>query len=168
MLYPDDPAQGSPFNTGTANQFIPEFKRLAAFQGDYLFIGVCRFFLEHASKTQDAWSWLNNHGKSTPILGAAHGSNIPVWFPPTISNSTDFRPVDALVNFINTLDPNRSAGTHNTSAVFWPKWSELLDGSPSLLTLSDPDVVNVTAENFRVDVMKFLYEVLLEQAQKSA
>ncbi|KAJ7247906.1 sterol esterase [Mycena haematopus] len=169
-LYPDDPTQGSPFDTGTANQFTPEFKRLAAFQGDYLFIGARRFFLEHASKTQDAWSWLNKHGKSTPVLGAAHGSDVPVWFPPTVSNSTDFRPMDPLINFINTLDPNRSVGAHSTSAsaVFWPKWSELLDGSPSLLTLSDPAVVNVTAEDFRVDAMKFLYEVLLEQARKSA
>ncbi|KAJ6489015.1 sterol esterase [Mycena sanguinolenta] len=167
-LYPNDPTQGSPFDTGTANQFTPQFKRLAAFQGDYVFVGSRRFFLEHASKTQNAWSWLNKHGKSTPILGAAHGSDVPLWFPPSISNSTDFVPVDALINFINTLDPNRSFGSQNTSAVFWPKWNELLDGAPSLLTLSDPDVVSITPENFRVDAIQFLFDVLLRQAEKSA
>ncbi|KAF7377307.1 Carboxylic ester hydrolase [Mycena sanguinolenta] len=31
-LYPQDPAQGSPFRTGNANQLTPEFKRVAAFQ----------------------------------------------------------------------------------------------------------------------------------------
>ncbi|KAF8143469.1 carotenoid ester lipase precursor [Mycena galopus ATCC 62051] len=171
-LYPDDPTQGSPFNTGLANQFTPQFKRLAAFQGDYVFIGARRFFLEYASKTQNTWSWraLNKRGKSTPILGAAHGSDVPFWFPSTISNSTDFVPVDALINFINTLDPNNhSLGAHDTSSVFWPKWNTpTSNGSPSLFTLSDPDVVNVTAENFRVDAIKFLYEVILREAEDSA
>ncbi|KAJ7909665.1 sterol esterase, partial [Mycena leptocephala] len=163
ILYPDDPTQGSPFDTGAANQFTPQFKRLAAFQGDYLFIGARRFFLEHASKTQNAWSWLNKRGKSTPLVGAAHASDIGIWFPP--ANATDFVPVDALgksinssqLNFVNTLDPNRSSGMRNTSAVFWPKWNApSSDGSPSLLTLSDPGVVSVTSENFRIDAIRFL------------
>ncbi|KAJ7099185.1 Alpha/Beta hydrolase protein [Mycena epipterygia] len=34
-LYPQDPTQGSPFGTGLANQLIPEFKGIAAFEGDF-------------------------------------------------------------------------------------------------------------------------------------
>ncbi|KAJ7921736.1 sterol esterase [Mycena leptocephala] len=175
ILYPDDPTQGSPFDTGAANQFTPQFKRLAAFQGDYLFIGARRFFLEHASKTQNAWSWLNKRGKSTPLVGAAHASDIGIWFPP--ANATDFVPVDALgksinssqLNFVNTLDPNRSSGMRNTSAVFWPKWNApSSDGSPSLLTLSDPGVVSVTSENFRIDAIRFLFGLLLKEAKDKA
>ncbi|KAJ7490995.1 Alpha/Beta hydrolase protein [Mycena latifolia] len=52
-LYPEDPTKGSPFGTGSANAPTPEFKRLAAFQGDYTFLGPRRFFLEHASSRQD-------------------------------------------------------------------------------------------------------------------
>ncbi|KAJ7034446.1 hypothetical protein C8F04DRAFT_956373, partial [Mycena alexandri] len=162
----------------------PQFKRLAALQGDYLFIGTRRFFLEHASKTQNTWSWLSKRLKSTPIFGASHGSDVGIWFP--AANSTDFAPVDALsewgslwpvltltrkhsisVNFINTLDPNHSSGTKTNASqtVFWPKWNTpTSDGSPSLLTLSDPGVINVTSENFRVDAIQVLLGLLLEEA----
>ncbi|KAJ6578139.1 sterol esterase [Mycena capillaripes] len=166
MLYPDDPTQGSPFDTGLTNQFTPQFKRFAAFQGDYIFTGARRFFLEHASKTQNAWSWLNKRGKATSFLGAPHGGDIGLWFP--AQNSTDFASVDALINFINNLDPNTSSSGRSSSAVFWPKWnSRASDGSPSLLTLSDPGVVSVTPENFRIDAIKFLYGLLLKEAEGS-
>lgn len=32
--YPQDPTQGSPFGTGLANALTPQYKRLAAVQGD--------------------------------------------------------------------------------------------------------------------------------------
>ncbi|KAJ7717779.1 Alpha/Beta hydrolase protein [Mycena metata] len=165
-LYPDDPTQGSPFDTGLANQLTPQFKRLAAFQGDYLFTGTRRFLLEHASKTQNTWSWLNKRGKSTPVVGTYHTSDLPLWFP--AENSTDFASPDALINFINTVDPNHSASSTKTKAsqaVFWPKWNTpTSNGSPSLLTLSEPGLINVTSENFRVDAIKYLLDLLLEEA----
>ncbi|KAJ7158228.1 carotenoid ester lipase precursor [Mycena crocata] len=166
-LYPDDPDQGSPFGTGSENQFTPEFKRLAAFQGDYVFTGARRFFLEHASKTQNAWSWVSKRGKSTPVIGAAHGSDIGLWFPS--ANATDTFAVDAMINFINTLNPNQSAGSRNTtSAGLWPKWNEASSGgATSVLTLSDPNVVNVTAEDFREEAISYLYKLLLEEAETS-
>ncbi|KAF7362887.1 Carboxylic ester hydrolase [Mycena venus] len=172
VLYPDDPTQGSPFDTGLANQVTPQFKRIAAFQGDMYFTGARRFFLEHASKTQNTWSWLSKQGKSTPTLGASHTSDITTWFPATISNFTGgFVPVDALVNFINTLDPNHSAtgSRSRPSGIVWPKWNApSSDGHGSLLTLSDPGVVNITLENFRVDAMRFLYGLALREAEQRA
>jgi hypothetical protein len=71
-----------------------------------------------------------------------------------------------IVNFINTLDPNHpQAGAHNTSAVVWPKWNvPSSNGSSSLLVLSDPGVVNITGENFRVDAIKYLFGLLLKEA----
>ncbi|KAJ7471049.1 sterol esterase [Mycena latifolia] len=168
LLYPDDPAQGSPFNTGSANQLTPEFKRLAAFQGDYMFVGARRFFLEHASATQNAWSWLNKRAKSTPVVGASHESDISFWFP-TANSTGDTAAMDALINFINTLDPNRSLNptSKKEAAIFWPKWNTpSANGSTSLLTFSDPGLVNITAENFRVDAMRFLYDLLLADAEE--
>ncbi|KAJ7809996.1 Alpha/Beta hydrolase protein [Mycena olivaceomarginata] len=122
----------SPTNITTSDEFLgyvlhskPQFKRLAAFQGDYFFNGARRLFLQHASQTQNAWSWLNKRGKTTPILGAAHGVDIGMWFPP--ANATNFVLADAFINFINTLDPNYSSNGRNIS-VFWPKWNATLVG----------------------------------------
>lgn len=79
--------------------FSPQFKRLAAFQGDFIFQAPRRFFLEAASKTQNAWSYrellflailvttdswffciVYKRGKSTPELGSFHGSDQTEWF----------------------------------------------------------------------------------------
>ena len=45
-LYPSNPAAGSPFGTGDAFAFTPEYKRLAAFQGDFIFQATRRFLLD--------------------------------------------------------------------------------------------------------------------------
>ncbi|KAJ7278206.1 Alpha/Beta hydrolase protein [Mycena rebaudengoi] len=160
LLYPDDPTQGSPFDTGTANQLTPEFKRLAAFQGDHFFVAHRRFFLEHASGRQNTWSYLIKRGKSIPFLGAVHGGDIGIWFP---TNSNDTIGADILVNFINTLDPNRSAASQSGARlpVLWPKWKS---ASRALLTLSDPAIVNITTDNFRADAMRYLSDLLLKEA----
>jgi len=36
-LYPEDPAQGSPFDTGNASAITPQFKRISALLGDLIF-----------------------------------------------------------------------------------------------------------------------------------
>lgn len=56
-LYPNDPAQGSPFGTGDANQLAPMYKRMASFQGDFTFQAPRRFFLKHQSSKQPAWAY---------------------------------------------------------------------------------------------------------------
>lgn len=57
QLYPEDPIVGSPFDTGIANAVTPQYKRLAAFQGDLVFQAPRRFFLEQRSGKQNAWSF---------------------------------------------------------------------------------------------------------------
>lgn len=56
-LYPEDPTQGSPFDTGTSNALTPEFKRIAAFIGDFSFQAPRRFLLQQRSGKQDTWSF---------------------------------------------------------------------------------------------------------------
>ena len=56
-LYPNDPAQGSPFGTGDENQLAPMYKRVAAFQGDFLFQSNRRWLLELRSEKQPAWAY---------------------------------------------------------------------------------------------------------------
>ncbi|KAF7333560.1 Carboxylic ester hydrolase [Mycena sanguinolenta] len=153
-LYPQDPAQGSPFGTGSADELTPEFKRSAAFQGDLFFTGLRRFFLQQASNTQNTWSWLSKCGKLTPYLGAYHTSDMPLWFPTNATNPEERVAVDALINFINTLDPTVSAAPQTLHPVIlWPKYQA---NSTALLTFSDPADINVTADDFRVQEMEYL------------
>ncbi|KAJ7511629.1 carotenoid ester lipase precursor [Mycena galericulata] len=130
-LYPDDPTQGSPFGTGTA-------------------------------KRNDQ---MNKRGKSTPYLGALHGSDLSMFFPTNASAPTDNVAIDALINFINTLDPNLSAAPahlRKNASIFWPTWqTPSADGASSLLTFSDPLIVNITADDFRAEPRMFLNQVAL-------
>jgi hypothetical protein len=68
-----------------------------------------------------------------------------------------------LVNFLNTLDPNDSAAPKlplpSHPVALWPKWTS---ESPSLLTFSDPAVVNITADTVRAEAMDFLIELHLD------
>ncbi|KAJ6591934.1 hypothetical protein B0H10DRAFT_2233133 [Mycena sp. CBHHK59/15] len=75
--------------------------------------------------------------------------------------------MDALINFINTLDLNRSAAAGNSSqpSIFWPKWSVPSSSSSlSLLTFSDPGAVNITANNLQSNAIEFLNNLLFETA----
>ena len=56
-LYPNDPAQGSPFSTGEDNQLAPMYKRVSAFEGDFLFQSQCRSLLTLRSSKQPAWTY---------------------------------------------------------------------------------------------------------------
>ncbi|KAJ7607559.1 sterol esterase [Roridomyces roridus] len=166
QLYPDDPTQGSPFDTGTADELSPEFKRLAAFQGDLIFQAPRRFFLEHASSRQNTWSWLNKRFKDSSVLGSTHSSDNTIWFP--LESSGDFTATDALINFINTLDPNLPGTPFGMS---WPEWNApSAAGSTSLLTFTDPDPTSgvdviLGAEDFRADAIAFLNGLLLDEAE---
>ncbi|KAJ7366077.1 sterol esterase [Mycena albidolilacea] len=159
-LYPDDPTQGSPFDTGTDNQLTPEYKRLAAFQGDLVITSPRRFLLEKISSTQDAWGWLNKMGKSAKgPLGASHASDTPIWFTLAVPEG-----IDSLLNFINTLDPNRPAkdSTSNVS-IPWPKWNTPSAAGPSsLLTFWDTGI-NVTADEFRSEAVGILNDLRLSE-----
>ncbi|KAJ7167890.1 sterol esterase [Mycena filopes] len=166
-LYPSDPALGAPFNTGSANQLSPEYKRLAAFQGDLDFTGPRRFFFEHASRTQATWSWLSKLDKNASELGSLHGSDGPVWFTNTTALQT--LGMDALANFVNTLDPNRPAvGSAAKLTVAWPQWKTGTgSGSGLLYTFSDTDAganVSVTLEDFRVEPIAYLNGLVLQEA----
>ncbi|KAF4580247.1 hypothetical protein EYR40_003229 [Pleurotus pulmonarius] len=108
-LYPSDITKGSPFGTGILNVLSPQFKRLAAFQGDAVFQAPRRFFLEQRSGKQSTWSFLSKRLKGIPLLGSFHFSDIlNVYFGGEME--------DYLINFVNKLDPNGEGRGIN-----WPK-----------------------------------------------
>ena len=55
--YPSDPTQGSPFDTGYLNVLTPQFKQLAAVQGDAFFQALRRFLLQNRSGKQNIWTY---------------------------------------------------------------------------------------------------------------
>ncbi|KAF8527688.1 carotenoid ester lipase precursor [Gautieria morchelliformis] len=150
-LYPSDPTQGSPFDTGLACQLSPEYKRIAAFTGDYLLQAPRRALLQVASTTQDTWSFLYKRGKNASCLGVEHGSDVPEFYG---GPGADFQGTDALVNFVNTLDPNTGAVNGGLSTLIpWPKYSTDAD-APPMLTFLDPGVLAVTNDTYRAAGMQ--------------
>ncbi|KAK7045097.1 carboxylic ester hydrolase [Favolaschia claudopus] len=144
-LYTDDPTQGSPFDTGTANIIGPQWKRTSAFIGDMLI---------SSPRRQNVWGSLNKMGKSNMPVGAYHTSDTAIWFTNTTGVYT--LGMDSLVNFVKTLDPNGIAA-HRTD--IWPKWNAASskERKSSLLTFSDTSV-NITADDFRTEAIDSLNE----------
>ncbi len=88
-LYPQDVAQGSPFGTGDRNVLSPQSKRLAALQGDILITGPRRYFLQHLSDKQPAWSFseyqslddMHNIALNVTIFSIKEDESVPrPWF----------------------------------------------------------------------------------------
>ncbi|KAK0460036.1 carotenoid ester lipase precursor [Desarmillaria tabescens] len=145
-LYPADPLEGSPYDTGLLNILTPQFKRIASFQGDAVFQAPRRFFLQNLSGKQNIWAFLSKRFKIVPVLGAFHTSDIlNVYFGGDMA--------DYLIRFAATLDPGGSTG------IQWPQWT---NSSPNLLTFNDGLLpLTVTQDTFRSDAMNGLSEILL-------
>ncbi|KAI0036275.1 carotenoid ester lipase precursor [Vararia minispora EC-137] len=145
-LYPDDPAQGSPFDTGSANAITPQYKRIAAILGDIVFQAPRRFFQSSRAGLQTQFAFLNKRGKSNPVVGSFHGSDTTIIYGP--SDLTDY-----LVRFVARLDPNGATG------ITWPAYTP---AAPSLLTLLD-GVTPLTLSNdtFRLEGMQAIVEAEL-------
>ena len=72
-LYPSDPTQGSPFDTGADNALSPQYKRLAALQGDLAFQAPRRFFMRaRADAHQRTWAFRTH---ALPLSNGTHYSH---------------------------------------------------------------------------------------------
>uniref|UniRef100_A0A8H8CFU5 Carboxylic ester hydrolase n=1 Tax=Psilocybe cubensis TaxID=181762 RepID=A0A8H8CFU5_PSICU len=167
IAYPQDVTQGSPFNTGASNALTPQFKRLAAIQGDLEFQAPRRFFLETASKTQPTYSYLYKRGKSVLLFGAQHGSDVNDWFG--IGTSTDFVGTDAVVNFVNNGDPNTSNAPKgsNITHINWPLWSSDKENPPMFTFLDSPQpggspTTTITPDTYRTVGIQQLIDIYLK------
>lgn len=145
--YPQDIAQGSPFNTGILNAISPQFKRFASFQGDAVFQAPRRFFLQNLNGKQKLWAFLNKRLKALPVLGSAHGTDILQMYGGGEIASY-------LVHFANHLDPNGPGAGIN-----WPEWST---SSPNLLTFLDGLIpLTITQDTYRQAAMDAVTKVTL-------
>ncbi|KIJ11923.1 hypothetical protein PAXINDRAFT_118603 [Paxillus involutus ATCC 200175] len=158
-LYTSDPIQGSPFGTGNNDTLTPQYKRIAAFQGDYYFQVPRRFSLAMTSATQKVWSYLYRAQKYSG-LGAFHESDLQEFYE--LTPDCDFVGTDILVNFAYNLDPNVPAGGYNDSpsppsrlsSITWPLYNSTVNGS--LLTFETDNVLNITQDDYRLEGMLYL------------
>ncbi|KAJ6482757.1 carotenoid ester lipase precursor [Mycena sanguinolenta] len=150
-LYPSDPAAGSPFNTSDANALTPMFKRYAAIMGDFTFQGPHRFFMQHRSDLQPAWSYLYKRGKDTPYLGTWHSSELPNAY-----GGGDLG--EYFIRFVATLNP--SPASNSSTQITWPRYTTK---SPDMLTFLDGDVpLTITQDDYRVEAIQAGTELLLK------
>ncbi|KAI0120997.1 Alpha/Beta hydrolase protein [Xylariales sp. AK1849] len=120
--YATDPAQGSPFGTGDANQLYPSFKRNSALVGDALFIFQRRYQLEHTADLMPAWSYVANYNQSAGTLGTAHGTDL-IMFASGVPAVAYNHILQYYISFVNYLDPNLISGTNGSRLTQWPKWT---------------------------------------------
>ena len=158
-FHPQDPTQGSPYDTGDLNELSSQLKRIASFQGDAAFQAPRRFFLRQRFYHQNTWAFCESDSgtssvvsslifypvskrlKSVPILGSVSCVStrrypiIPTFFVFQFHGSDLYNVYGGddmtsyLVRFVTNLDPNGAPGT-----LSWPRWTT---SSPNLLTFLD-------------------------------
>ncbi|KAI1004116.1 putative secreted lipase [Podosphaera aphanis] len=123
-IYPDDPTQGSPFNTGMRNNIYPQFKRLSALIGDITFTMIRRLVLGYSLDNHPevpVYSFIASYGYGTPILGSFHVTDVLPAYGVTQGFPT--RSVqNYYLNFVHSLNPNGDGS--NTEFAHWPAWNE--------------------------------------------
>ncbi|KIJ66167.1 hypothetical protein HYDPIDRAFT_87569 [Hydnomerulius pinastri MD-312] len=161
-FYTAEPAEGSPFATGSNYTVTPQYKRISAFSGDYYFQAPRRFSLAMTSATQKVWSYLYREEKYSG-LGTFHETDLQEFYE--LTSNPGFVGADALVNFAYNLDPNVPAGGYKgspsppsqLSSINWPLYNSTANGT--LLTFEPNNVLNITQDDYRLDGMLYLSDL---------
>ncbi|KAH9970759.1 carotenoid ester lipase precursor [Lactifluus volemus] len=142
--YPDDQRAGSPFDTGLRNALSAQFKRTAALQGDFVFHGPRRLFLNQRATKQNSWGFVYKRTKEIPFIGSAHATDLVDSFGPG-----ELR--DYVIRFTNNLDPNGDLGL----GIPWPKWDPR---NPKAIIFQDSTLFPVVIgdDNYRTDPLSFV------------
>ncbi|GKZ52289.1 hypothetical protein AnigIFM49718_000164 [Aspergillus niger] len=151
-LYPDTTTYGSPFRTGAANNWYPQFKRLAAILGDLVFTITRRAFLSYAEEISPDlpnWSYLATYDYGTPVLGTFHGSDLLQVFYGIKPNYAASSSHTYYLSFVYTLDPNSNRGEY----IEWPQWKE----SRQLMNFGANDASLLT-DDFRNGTYEFILQ----------
>ncbi|KIK43150.1 hypothetical protein CY34DRAFT_791987 [Suillus luteus UH-Slu-Lm8-n1] len=111
--YREDPTTVSPFGTGTLDPLTPQFKRIAAFQGNSVFQAPRRFLLHERSGKQKIWTHLSKGLKAVTLLGAYHGSGFIDEMRGGPGSLLNY-----LIRFAAKLDPNG-----DSTSILWPQYA---------------------------------------------
>ncbi|KAF9453334.1 alpha/beta-hydrolase [Macrolepiota fuliginosa MF-IS2] len=148
--YPADITQGSPFDTGILNAVTPQFKRIAAVQGDGVFQAPRRWLLKNTSGKQDIWVYLSKRFKILPLVGSLHGSDLVNSF--FLGQELQ----DYIIRFTVKLDPS---GT----GLLDFKWPKYATGNPNQLIFLDGLIPQIVGKDtYRQPQMDFLTQLTLQ------
>ncbi|QGA21553.1 hypothetical protein EYB26_009264 [Talaromyces marneffei] len=151
--YPDDATFGSPFRTGTRNNWYPQYKRLAAILGDAVFTLTRRAFLNLANAANPSipsWSYLSSYDYGTPIIGTGHGTDILQVFYGIVPDYASAAIWSYYLSFIYNLDPNA-----NTTYPAWPRWST----GNKLINFNANSAATIT-DDFRQTQYEYIYKYM--------
>jgi acetylcholinesterase len=142
--YPDDQRAGSPFDTGIKNALSPQFKRVAALQGDFVFHGPRRMFLNYRADKQKSWGFIYKRNKALPFIGTAHATDLVNSFG--VGELRDY-----VIRFTNNLDPNGNKGL----GIPWPQWDPK---KPKAVIFQDSVLfpLIVGDDNYRTDPLSYV------------
>jgi carboxylesterase type B len=143
--YQDIKEDGSPFRTGSLNNWYPQYKRLAAILGDLSFTLTRRVFLNYAKKVRPdvpSWSYLSTYDHGLPFLGTFHGSDVLQVFHGILQNYGSKAIHSYYLSFVYDQDPNTRACDY----MDWPQWAN----NQSLMEFSI-DRGGLLPDNFRQD-----------------
>ncbi|SJL04003.1 uncharacterized protein ARMOST_07360 [Armillaria ostoyae] len=159
-LYPDDPAEGSPYNTGNETFGLsPGFKRISAILGDLAFASQRRLWSQttaDAGVKSYAYRFAQRLSSTPAYLGVRHGSDVPFVFgqvaamnesAPVIALSTVM--IDYWVSFATSLDPNDGLGSPR------PTWAQYTASDQALLQIS-ADNLTVIPDDFNKEQIDFI------------
>ncbi|KAI0322092.1 carotenoid ester lipase precursor [Amylostereum chailletii] len=147
--YPDSISAGCPFDTGLENALGPQFKRVAAIQGDVVFHGPRRFFLKNTAAKQKAWAFISKRLKGTPFIGSFHASDL-------VNSFGDGELKDYIINFVTSLDPNGGSSV----PVKWPQYDL---SKPQAVVFQDSTLfpVKVVDDTYRAAPLDFVANLSL-------
>ena len=152
--YPDDPAAGSPFRTGTENQLFPQYKRLAAIEGDFFFTMIRRIVLEQLSKLVPSYSYLGTYLYGFPLIGTSHISDVPAIYQLQPKPQPGHVFQSYYINFVNNLDPN--IGPTSANATNWPRYE---NAEEKMINVSATEVTCIK-DDFRQTSSDYIREHL--------
>ncbi|KAF5325202.1 hypothetical protein D9619_009955 [Psilocybe cf. subviscida] len=157
-LYPDDPALGSPFNTGNQTFGLPSgFKREAALMGDLSFVSTRRNLQQTASKfgvKTFGYLFTQPQPNSSPAIGVSHGSEVffvygapPDQSPSAVALSRTM--IDYWVSFATSLTPNDGKGLPR------PEWPQYTPQNEVLIQLNAANLTTIP-DTFRKEQIDFI------------
>ncbi|KAJ6498720.1 carotenoid ester lipase precursor [Mycena vulgaris] len=143
-LYPKDIIKGSPFDMGEFNALSPQFKRISAVQGAYVFQAPHRFFRHSRSGKQKQWGFRKS---DFPFLGSFHAFD-------KLNIYSDGELTDYLINFATDLDPN--GGTV-------PNWPECAVATPNMMKFFEGLYpMAITQDAYRAEALASLTNLTLQ------
>ncbi|KAJ7614129.1 extracellular triacylglycerol lipase precursor [Roridomyces roridus] len=156
-LYPDDPALGSPYNTGNETFGLgPEYKRDSAIIGDMFMLSQRRFWMAAAAKEGvQTYAYMFNESQPNvdPLLGIAHASEIYSVYGTPFNTSPEGLALsramtDYWVSFATSLTPNDGLGVQR------PEWTQWTPQNQELIMLEGGNV-RMVADDFHLEQTEY-------------